>query len=310
MMNAKSYVIISPAKNESRYIEFTLRSIIAQSVRPAYWIIVDDGSSDSTPEIVKNYGKEHPWIKLLSLPNIQGRNPGPAGVRAFEAGRAVLPDIDYKYLVKLDSDLELPHDYFERLLHEFDSDPKLGIASGSYLENWTGTWQLIDIPEYHAVGASKVMRRECFEDFGGYSATLGWDTIDEIRAQRKGWKTGHFQEPRFRHLRLEGSAQGYMKTYCDNGETDYLLGVGFGFFFLKVCQRLLIWRRPLGIRGLALFWGYASSFCRRVPKLATPEESSFYRSQLNSRMAQTLRRLALRGKSSRLRSGILPHESK
>jgi poly-beta-1,6-N-acetyl-D-glucosamine synthase len=289
MTSSRSYVIISPAKDESNYIEFTLKSVLDQSVQPLCWIIVDDGSSDSTPEIVERYRQKHPWIRLLRLGRAEERNPGPAGVRAFVAGVAALPQVEYDYLVKLDVDLELPVDYFERLLEQFEGNPRLGITSGAYLENWRGTWEVITSPDYHAVGASKVMRRQCYEDFGGFSPTLGWDTLDEVRAQMHGWNTCHFKDIQFKHLRLEGTGRGLLQTHRDNGETDYLLGVGVGFFSLKFCQRLLIWQRPLALRALALLWGYLSSACRRAPRIATREESGFYRSQLNSRIVTALR---------------------
>jgi poly-beta-1,6-N-acetyl-D-glucosamine synthase len=294
MKNNAKYVVVSPAKDESQYIESTLKSVVAQTILPVRWIIVDDGSSDNTAEIVRRYSQQHRWIQLLQLPRRNVRNPGPAGVYAFVAALEALGQVEYDFLVKLDSDLELPLNYFEIALKRFEDDPRLGIASGTYLENWDETWEPIVMPEYHAAGASKIMRRKCFEDFGGFAPTLGWDTIDEIRAQMKGWKTCHFQDIQFKHLRHEGEGTGILKTCKDNGEIYYLLGGGFGFFLLKILHRSLSWKKPYALKSMAMLSGYLHPLLKGIPRIVTKEEAFHYRTLLNSRISSTLKQKLLR----------------
>lgn len=289
MKESTRYTIISPTKNESEYIEFTLRSIVEQSLLPVRWVIVDDGSSDGTPEIVDKYLRKYPWIELIRLPHSAERDPGPAGVRAFTIGLQAVQNLDYDYIVKLDTDLELPRDYFEAMLERFEIDPCLGIASGQYVQYWRKTWRPAIMPDYHAAGCSKVIRKKCLTDFGGYVPILGWDTIDEIRAQIKGWKTQHFQDLRFKHLRVEGSSVGFNSTFRDNGATFYLLGGTLPHFLLKLV-RLLLSLQPLSpVWAGAMLWGYLSCALRRVPRLATSEEAVFYQGLLHSRIEGSIR---------------------
>lgn len=284
------YLVISPVKDEERHVEHTLQSMVHQTVKPVRWLIVDDGSSDRTPEIIQRYQRNHSFIQLLRTPAKQARQPGSGVIRAFNLGYEVAHGLDYSFIVKLDCDLSFEADYFERLSQKFSEDLKLGIASGSYLEAPDGqTWNEVAMPPYHAAGASKVMRRACFEQIGGFIPARGWDTVDEIRAMARGWHTGHFSELKMRHWKPEGSGIGSFRTNLMHGEIYYLTGGSELFFFFKVLKRLAC--RPFLIGGMALLWGCLRAKFRRCQRLVTEEEARCYRALLNGRIAEKLKRL-------------------
>lgn len=277
------YVVISPVKDEEKHVQLTLQSVVCQSVKPLRWIIVDDGSSDRTAEIIGSYAKEHSFISLVKRPCGQSRQPGSAVVRAFNRGYEVVLGLDYDFIVKLDCDLSFGPDYFERLLEKFDADPRLGIASGIYSETSDGViWEEVAMPSYHAAGASKMVRRSCFEQIGGFIPARGWDTVDEIRAVAGGWHTRHFDELKMKHWKREGSGIGAMRTNFMHGEIYYRTGGSRMFFVLKVLHRFTC--RPLVIGGLALCWGYLRTMFSRQGRLVTLEEARCYQMLLKQRM--------------------------
>jgi poly-beta-1,6-N-acetyl-D-glucosamine synthase len=282
------YIVISPVKDEERYVHHTLESMVRQSVKPVRWIIVDDGSSDQTAQIVRRYEQDHGFILLVQRPRGLPRQPGSAVVHAFNSGYEAAGGLDYGFIVKLDCDLSFEANYFERLLEQFRADPKLGIASGAYLENSDGlTWAEVAMPPYHAAGASKVLRRTCFEQIGGFVPARGWDTVDEIRAMTHGWRTRHFGELKMKHWKREGTGIGALRTNFMHGEVYYRTSGSKAFFLLKVAHRVTC--RPLLIGGLALFWGYLRTMLRRQERLVTQEEARYYRALLNGRMAGRLK---------------------
>lgn len=283
----KKYVVISPVKDEELYVERTLRSMALQTLKPVRWIIVDDGSRDQTPAIIARYSAQNDFIHVIKNPPGQVRQPGVGVVRAFNVGYEAAKTLDYDVIVKLDCDLSFGPDYFEKLLDQFAINPKLGIASGVYLEDLKDRgWTVITMPEYHAAGASKVVRRECFEQIGGFVASRGWDTVDEIRAIARGWKTTHFPERQMQHWKPEGAGIGRWRTNIMHGEIYYLTGGGFMFFVLKVLHRMR--SRPYVICGLGMFWGFFRSLLQRKDRLVTPQEARCYQQLLHARITKKL----------------------
>lgn len=272
-------------------MQHTLQSMVQQELKPVRWIMVDDGSADGTPELLARYAKEHPFISVAKAPAGESRQPGAAVVRAFNRGYAAARGLDYDFVVKLDCDLSFEPDYFQRLLGEFAADPCLGIASGVYLEAADGvTWAEVAMPAYHAAGACKVMRRACFEGIGGFVLSRGWDTVDEIRAMARGWRTRHFPELKMKHWKPEGTGIGPLRTHFMHGEVYYLTGGSKLFFLFKVLHRLT--SRPVLIGSLALLWGYVRTMASARPRLVTSEEIRFYRALLNRRVVGKLRGFA------------------
>ncbi len=285
-----SYISVTPVKDEVRHIERTLQSVIAQTHRPLKWIIVDDGSTDGTSEIIKRYAEAHSFIRPVWADRASRRATGTAEVRAFNRGFREIGDETFGCIVKLDADLSFDPDYFERLIGKFEQDPKLGIASGVYLEAKSGEdWTEVEMPYYHAAGASKVIRRECFEAIGGFIEQRGWDTVDEIRAMARGWHTGHFIELRMKHWKPEGTGMGVLKTSFMHGEIYFRTGGSLPFFALKVFRRF--WAKPLILGGLAMLWGYLRASLSGQPSLVTPEEGQCYRRLLNERLRQLAGRI-------------------
>jgi len=285
-----SYVIVSPVKDEERYLEATLRSVIGQTVRPLKWIIVDDGSSDGTPRILQSIANLHNWIEVLRIQRNATRDLGITEIKAFAKGYERLTQDEFDFIVKLDCDLDLPPDYFERLLKEFEENKRLGIASGMYLEDHDGKWLAAHMPDYHAAGASKMVRRQCFEDISGFILYRGWDTIDEIKAMTQGWETRHFPDLTFRHLKREGSAMGFGRTNVLHGEVYYLTGGGMVFFLFKVLHRATTSMPPV-LAGVAMLWGYLSCLLQGKKRLVSRSEAKFYRTTLNRRLFGRLQRL-------------------
>lgn len=285
-----NFLVISPVKDEEQYVERTLCSMVAQTLRPVRWIIVDDGSCDQTPRIVENFAVRHDFIQFIKSPHRGPRQPGSAVIQAFNRGYEAVKEINYDFVVKLDCDLSFEADYFERMMEVFAADPKLGIASGIYLESPDGNeWTEVEMPSYHAAGCSKVMRRPCFEQIGGFVPSRGWDTVDEIRAMARGWRTGHIPDLKMKHWKREGAGIGTLRTSLMHGEIYYLTGGSKLFLLLKVLHRMKC--RPLVIGGLALLWGYARAALGRQEPLVTAEEARRYRSLLNSRITGTLKNL-------------------
>lgn len=292
-----SYLIISPVKNEERYVEFTLRSVTEQTLKPLTWIIVDDGSTDNTPQIIKRYLAKHSFIRLVQNPTAGVRQTGSAVIRAFNYGCKFIQDDKYDFIVKLDCDLSFEPDYFEMLLKRLTNDKHIGISSGVYCErNGAGFWKEVIMPSYHAAGACKILRKKCFDEIGGFIETAGWDTVDEIRAMTLGWKTCHFRDLRMNHHKPEGSGIGTIRTYTMHGEIYYLTGGDKVFFLLKVLHRMTV--KPYVVGGFALLWGYLKSFFKKKPLLVSETEAKYYRAKLRKRIEEKVKSFMTRGLNS------------
>ena len=299
MTNRGKYVVVSPVKNEAAFVLRTLESVCSQTVRPHRWVIVDDGSTDGTKEILERFAEANTWIRLSHRDPGAPRQPGARGIQNFQVGYDLLGNDAFDFIVKLDCDLEIPPDYFEQMLKRFGDDPKLGIASGIYLERRDDGWVPVHLPTYHAAGAMKMVRTECFRDIGGFVAAPGWDTVDEIKAQVRGWTTKHFPDLQVLHLKDEGSGVGFLKMSRMSGEIHYLTGGGAIFFGVKALHRLLF-GRPFVTGSLAMVAGYLTCVVKRRKKLVDAREVKYYRKLLDGRMFDAvlhprLRRLSERG---------------
>ncbi len=183
------YVLVTPARNEADFIEGTLKSVVAQTIVPEKWVIVSDGSSDATEEIVESYAKKHAYIELVVRVAGTGRDFG-SKVFAFNSGYERLGGTDYSYIGNLDADVSLEPDYFERLLQHFSERPKLGIGGGAIFEAVDGKFRARAGNRIRSVaGAVQLFRKECFQEIGGYSPieTGGIDTLAEVTARMLGW---------------------------------------------------------------------------------------------------------------------------
>jgi glycosyltransferase involved in cell wall biosynthesis len=262
------YLLISPCRDEAKYMRETLDSVIGQSIRPAKWVIVDDGSTDNTPQILAEYRAKHDWIEVVTRRNRGQRAVGSGVIDAFYAGFETINPDDYDYLCKLDLDLRLPPRYFEILMERLAANPHIATCSGKcYLEEENGSL----VYERHAddvsIGASKFYRVSCFKAIGGFVRELMWDGIDCHRCRMNGWIACSWDEPelRFIHLRPEGSSQ--KSIYAGrvrHGYGQYFMGTGFLFILASSIYRLN--RKPDVLGSLAMIWGWLKAALTGKPR--------------------------------------------
>lgn len=256
----------------------TLDSVVAQSVRPALWVIVDDGSTDETPAILADYVARHDWIRVVQKPDRGHRAVGPGVVEAFYAGYDTITPADFTYSCKMDLDLDLPPRYFEALMERMEADPRIGTCSGKpYVRQGE---QLISERrgDEMSVGMTKFYRQNCFEDIGGYVREVMWDAIDCHKARQKGWRAVSWDHPdlNFEHLRPMGSSQtSIWAGKRRHGYGQYFMGSDFLYFTATCVFRMR--ERPYVLGGLMMLCGYLAAWLRRDRQLDDPELVAFIR---------------------------------
>jgi glycosyltransferase involved in cell wall biosynthesis len=287
-----SYVIITPARNEARFIEKTIQSVIRQTVLPLKWIIVNDGSLDDTANLVRAYLAENPWIELVDLPVRKERHFA-AKVHAFNAGQERVKELPYEAICNLDADVSLDRDHFEFLLNEIRKDPRLGVAGTTFKEEGgydSGTESFEG--RNHVSGQCQLFRRECFEEIGGYRPNKagGIDWMAVTTARMMGWTTRSFREKSFFHHRSLGTAErGRLASSFSYGEKDYYLGGHPVWEVFRVAWRMT--KRPYVIDGMALGLGYIWAFVRRERRPVSRELMKFHRREQMSKLAGILKSL-------------------
>ena len=271
------YVLITPARNEERFIAKTLDSMVAQTLLPERWVIVDDGSTDKTPEIVERYLSRFLWIDLVRRPQHVDRSFA-GKVQAFNAGLKRAESIDYDVIGNLDADISFDSDYLEFLIGQFTDDPELGVAGTPFIENGYDSARDSFEGENHVAGGCQLFRKECFQDIGGYLANPagGIDWIAVTTARMKGWRTRSFPERRFHHYRALGTAErSNWAASFSYGEKDYYLGGSPLWQLFRVAYRTT--KKPLD--GMALLAGYSWAAARRIKRPVSRELMRFHRSE-------------------------------
>lgn len=278
------YVIISPCRNEADFMRQTLDSVVAQSVLPTRWVIVDDGSTDATPAILAEYAAKHAWIQIVTRNNRGKRAVGPGVIEAFYAGYETITPTDYDFVCKLDLDLNLPVGYFEGLMKRMAANPKIATCSGkAYI------WEHGElVNERHgdetSIGASKFYRMDCFLQLGGFVREVMWDGIDGHRCRMKGWIACSWDDPelRFIHLRPMGSSQVSIYTGRQrHGSGQYFMGTGWIYMLANAANRVN--EKPYVLGSLAMVWGYAKAALQGKPRYDDLEFRRFLRKyQMNA----------------------------
>ncbi|HSS96280.1 MAG TPA: glycosyltransferase family 2 protein [Terriglobales bacterium] len=284
------YVLITPAHNEERFISKTLDSMVAQTLVPERWVIVDDGSSDRTAEIVKRYAERVPWIELVPRPQRSDRSFA-GKVYAFNTGLERIRTLSFDVVGNLDGDLSFGPDYLEFLIGKFAEDPKLGVAGTPFVED-DGYDSARDSfeGESHVAGGCQLFRRACFEEVGGYkpNAAGGVDWIAVTTARMKGWRTRSFAEKRFHHHRTLGTAgRGGFAASFSYGEKDYYLGSSPLWQLFRVAYRTV--KQPTD--GVALLTGYAWAALRRIERPISPQLMRFRRREQIKKLRKLLGKL-------------------
>ncbi len=297
MPTLPTYVLITPARNEAEFIELTIKSVVAQTIQPIKWIIVSDGSTDGTDEIVCKYAVDHPWIELLRMPERRERHFA-GKVEAFKAAYSHICGLKYEAIVSLDGDISFDKDYFSFLLAKLAEDPALGLVGTPFKEAANQVYDYLFVNIEHVSGACQVFRRECFEEIGGYVPVKGGgiDLIAVITARMKGWKTRTFTERTCLHHRGMGTAQhGVLKARFRNGAKDYAFGHHPLWELSRTAYQMT--RRPFVLGGLMLATGYLWSLIRRVERPISPDLVAFQRRE----QIQRLRRFFTSNRSRYIR---------
>jgi poly-beta-1,6-N-acetyl-D-glucosamine synthase len=285
--DAPSYAVVTPVWNEEEHLPALAGCLERQTTVPAAWVIVDTGSSDRTTELAGQLAAAHSWIRVTVLGQEQAARGGPV-VRAFAAGVAALePDLP-DVVVKLDADLTFSDDYFARLLDGFARDPRLGIASGHCLEKANGEWRPVFGTRNHVWGASRAYRRECLRQILPLEERQGWDEIDALKAQLRGWTVGTLFDVPFRHHRAEGRRDGGRRRWLDQGDTAHYMGYRFSYLLARALFKAR--RDPA---ALAMIEGYVRAAARRAPVLPDREARRYLRN------TQRLRSLSARAREAR-----------
>lgn len=284
-MGSHKLLIISPCRDEAEFIRQTLDSVIAQSVRPTLWLIVDDGSTDASPAIVADYAKRYPFIQTLRLVDRGYRRVGAGVIEAFSAGYSHVNAAEFDYLCKLDLDLRLPQRYFEILLRRCDENPRIGTCSGKpyFLAKGNGALISEKCGDENSVGMTKFYRKACFDQIGGFIPQVMWDGIDGHRCRMLGWVARSWDEPelRFIHLRAMGSSHKSILTgRMRHGFGQYFMGTGFVYMTISALYRMT--RPPLVLGGIAMWLGYVKSLLARQQRLDDPAFRRFLRSYQRS----------------------------
>jgi glycosyltransferase involved in cell wall biosynthesis len=272
------YVLITPARNEEAFIEKTLASVVTQTILPERWIIIDDGSTDETAEIVKGYAARYPWIKLVQRQQGQDRNFA-SKAEAVNAAFEQVQSLKFEVLGNLDADVSFEPNYMEFLMQRFFEDPELGVAGTPFTQNgdYDSSKDSFEGENYVA-GPCQLFQRRCFQEIGGYvpNRAGGVDWIAVMTARMKGWKVKAFSEKRFHHYRTLGTAgRGVLRALFSYGEKDYYLGGSPVWQLFRVAYRMT--KKPVLAGGLALLCGYCWAAIRRTKRAVTPELMHFHR---------------------------------
>lgn len=269
-----SYIIITPLRNEITTVEATLRSIINQSRTPKYWLILDDGSSDGSPDVVMNYSNKYSWIKLERLSDRGHDFVGQGVAEVLNLGRRLIKDIPSDYVAKVDADLDIPSDYFEKLLTFMEQNRSVGICSGHPFTFEKGRKILERHSDFFPSGTARLYRRSCLEEIGDFVKSVGWDTVDILRMRMRGYSTIVLHDMEYNHMRRMGTRNGYKDGMVRDGRNAYLTGYTPFFFVLRAFFNMRF--RPYLLRTFCMLWGYFSAYIQGVSRTVSDEELSFH----------------------------------
>ena len=280
MTHSRRYLLISPCRNEARYLRRTLDSVAAQSIQPGAWVVVDDGSTDETAAILDEYSRRLPYLRVIRRTRSGQRNVGPGVVDAFYAGMVAVRVEDFDYLCKLDTDLELPAGYFELLMRRMESNPRLGTTSGKpWFNHPLGRALVPEIcGDEMSAGMTKFYRVTCFKEIGGFVPQVMWDGIDCHRARMLGWiaESVSNKSLRFIHLRPQGAShKGIWTGRVRAGFGQYFMGTSPLYYLAVALYRLPA--HPTLIGSAAMLWGYFRSWLKGLPRYDDPEFRLFLR---------------------------------
>lgn len=280
MSGNRKYCLITPCRNEAKFARRTLRSVTSQTIAPALWLIVDDGSTDDTGAILAEYAEKFPWIRILRREDRGFRKLGAGVIEAFYQGYDSIDPNDFDYVCKLDLDLELPPRYFEVLMNRMEAMPQLGTASGKpyFIDPKSGRKVMETCGDENSVGMVKFYRRECFVEIGGFVKELMWDGIDCHRCRMLGWIAVSWNDSdlNFEHLRPMGTSdKNWWTGRVRHGVGQYFMGTGVCYIVASAAFRVL--HPPVLIGSIAMLWGYFKSMFAGRPRYGDAAFRQFLR---------------------------------
>jgi len=294
-MSLPKYVIVTPAHNEGQMMTGLIESVVAQRYLPIRWVIVSDGSTDSTDEIVKRWSVKYPWIELNVLAQGGERNFA-RKVYAVKAGIERLEELDYEVLVCMDADLMVDSHYFEYLIGKLQQDSSLGIVGSALVEDGVQLYDYRYVNIEHVSGGCQVFRRQCYEGIGGYLPIKSGaiDNIAVVMARMHGWKTRTFPEVHYVHRRMMGTAESNsLRARFHYGKKDFMIGNHPVWELFRCLYQMR--KKPFIVGGLSLAAGYFLSVLRRVKRPVSDEFVRFYRAEQLRRLGSAVSRILGRG---------------
>ena len=276
------YVVITPVRDEEKFLPLAIKSMVGQTLRPEEWVIVNDGSKDRTGEIIEEAAQQYPWIRSVHRGDRGYRKWGAGIIEAFYDGFNALTCQDWDFMSKLDGDLSFEPDYFERALEKFQESPRIGIGGGIlyHYEDGQVVWE--KHPKFHVRGGTKIYRRACWNDIDGLWVGPGSDTVDEVKANMRGWTTMSFTDIHLQHHRFTGASWGRWGGMVKDGKIDYVSGYHPLFLAAKALVRLC--RRPYFLGSFALVCGYIAAYFQRIPRVNDAELIRYLRHQQLARL--------------------------
>ncbi|MGO9531631.1 MAG: glycosyltransferase family 2 protein [Syntrophobacteraceae bacterium] len=284
-MRRLTYVVITPVRDEADYIGETISSMAGQTILPSRWVIVDDGSSDTTPQILTAAARQYSWIVYVHRPDRGFRKSGGGVIEAFYDGHSAIDRKDFDFLVKLDGDLSFGPDYFEKCFYYFANEPRLGIGGGMIcrLDDGQMKEDSAGDPPFHVRGATKIYRRSCWEQICPLIKAPGWDTVDEVKANMLGWTSRTFRDLRLVQHKPTGAADGKWRNLFKNGLANYVTGYHPIFMLAKCVKRTF--RKPPFLAAAALWTGFCSGYIKQLPQVEDRQLIRYLRRQQLRRLS-------------------------
>jgi glycosyltransferase involved in cell wall biosynthesis len=275
------YLLITPARNEEKNLPEVSESVTGQKVTPVLWLIVDDGSTDGTPQILEALKKRYSWIRSLRLP------PRPRDItfhysyvckQGFDYTLEYCREnsIEYDYIGLLDADTILEENYFRKLIDEFEKDSSLGIASGGVYYDTGGKLSREVSDKNLPRGTGRLWRKACFFETGGYQVEPSPDSISNTKAILRDWKLKQYADVIGVQTRKTSAGEGLWKGYVKNGWMAYYVDKSLPMVLFNTLYYCL--KSPY-YTGIAYFYGYINSSIKREKKIQDMEIRNYYRSQ-------------------------------